>query len=95
LRVGTTGHLPARPAGSDWCIGVILGHPDDGGTGAPPPTDLFASNNLAAASGEFMSRWSGKKVGDTRWTWRWGWVTLVIMSVAITFLIARRIYRRP
>ena len=95
LRVRTTGHLPARPANSDWCIGVILSHPDDGGVGAIPPTDVFASNNFAAASAAFMSQWSGKKVGDTRWTRWWGWVTLVVATAAITFLIARRIYRRP
>jgi hypothetical protein len=94
LRVGATGQVPARPPGSDWCIGVVLGHPDDGGVGVPQPTDVFASNNFAAASAAFISQWSGKKVGDTRWT-RWGWITLVIMSVAITYLITRRIYRRP
>jgi hypothetical protein len=96
-RVGTTGHLPAQPAGSDWCVGVILGHPDDGGAGAPQPADVFESNNLAAASGAFMSQRSGKRVGDTLWTFRGGWVTifLVAATIAITFWITRRIYRRP
>jgi hypothetical protein len=93
LRVGTVGQLPARPAGSDWCIGVIVGHPDDGGVGAPPPTDVFASNNYAAASAAFISRSAGGKVGDTRWT-PLGWMTLIIATAVISFFIARRIYRR-
>jgi hypothetical protein len=97
LRVATTDHLPTRPTNSDWCIGVILTHPDDGGVGAIPPTDVFASNNFAAASAAFMSQRSGKRVGDTLWTFRGGWVTifLVAATIAITFWITRRIYRRP
>jgi hypothetical protein len=95
LRVATTGTLPPRPANSDWCIGVILSHTDDGGTGPLQATDLFASNNVAAASGEFMSRSSGNAVGDTRWTIRWGWMTVVIVAATAAFLIARYIYRRP
>ena len=92
-RVGAVGYLPPRPTGSDWCIGAILGHPDDGGVGAPQPTDVSASNNFAAASGAFMSRSSGKRVGDTRWT-IWGWMTLILVAVALTYVITRRIYRR-
>jgi hypothetical protein len=95
LRVGTEATLPPRPTNSDWCIGVIVGHPDDGNVGAPQPTDVFASNNFTAASAAFISQWSGKKVGETRWTSRWGWVTLLIVAVAITFFLTRRIYRRP